>query len=169
MCLVGNRRRSSLVSLTAASLVLGERNVDKDESSAQDTTAKVLIRSAPMTSELLPKTKRTFDEQESSKQPSYSRQITNSPDPRCYKKRKPSLLDGVDEEIKNSTTRTSSSAFLLSFPDDADSIIATNADASAVPPLKRARTLAFRKSTTMMTYESVKSSLFSCDMLPPSI
>ena len=167
MCLVGNRRRSSLVSLTAASLVLGDRNVKEDESSAQDTTAKVLIRPTPMTVESS-NPKRTFDEQQASSQPHYSRQITNSPEPRCYKKRKPSFIE-IDEGIKNSTSGASSSAFLLGFPDDADSSFAPDTNAYAAPPLKRARTLAFRKSPTMMTYESVKSSLFSCEMLPPSI
>ena len=170
MCLVGYRRRSSLVSLAAASLILDDGNAEKEESSAQDlTAAKVLNRPAPMTTELLPNAKRTFCEQEATNPPSYSRQITNSPEPRCYKKRKPSFIDGVDEEIKNAT-RISSSAFLLSFPDDADSNLAANSSCTfTAPPSKRARTLAFRKSTTMMTYESVKSSLFSCGMLPPSI
>ena len=169
MCLVGNRRRSSLLSLTASSFVLGDRKIEKDDMSSQAASAKVLIQPTPMTKtgEVLPTAKRTFDEQESSNQPSYSRQITNSPEPSSYKKRKSSFIE-IDEEIKN-TTRTSSSAFLLSFPDDADSTFAADNNSHAARPSKRARTLTFRKSTTMMTYESVKSSLFSCDMLPPSI
>ena len=156
MCLVGYRRRSSLVSLTASSLVVGDRNIEKD-SSSQDPKAKVLNRPTPMTGEVLLPAKRTFDDHESSNQPSYSRQITNSPEPSCYKKRKPSFIE-IDEELQNAT-KSSSSAFLLSFPDDADYV--------AAPPSKRARNLTFRKSTTMMTYESVKTTLFSCDMLPP--
>ena len=165
MCLVGSRRsRSPVASLTAASLILADR--DGRSKGSQDD-----VRTQPktMTDQSSSKTKRTFDEQELSNQPSYSRQITTSPEPLCYKKRKPSLLDDVDSEIKNTTTTTSSpSAFLLVFPVAAESTVSTDGDSCLVRPLKRARTLSFRKSSTAMTYESVKSSLFSCDMLLPS-
>ena len=160
MCLVGYRRRSSLVSLAAASLILDDGNAEKEESSAQDlTAAKVLNRPAPMTTELLPNAKRTFCEQEATNPPSYSRQITNSPEPSCYKKRKPSFFDN---EMKDTIT-SSPSAFLLGLPGD------TSYVSSSAAPSKRARTLSFRKSPTMITYESIKSSLFSCDVLLPSM
>ena len=168
MCLVGVRRHPSVASLTAASHVLADEHAAVNQSDEQSHGAKVLIQ--PMTTDQSSSktaTKCPDEQNGASSRPNYTRQNTNSPEPSC-KKRNLSFVDGVDDKINN-TNRSSSSAFVLGIPGDADMVLRAKHIADLAPPRKRARLLSFRKSSTTTTYESVKSSLLSCDMTIPQL